>query len=219
MNIMRNKKERALSWGIVAGLVVMLLGVMPPSSFALSADEEIKRIQGAYEGIKDIRGDFVQKSRISDLKRMDTYSGQFFIKASKMRWDFKGDKVQSIYIRGDEIVIYQKMEKQAFKSKFDRSTYGQAPIALLGGFGNIRKEFDVTAKEGKLVLKPKMPMGNVVTVEITTSRNEFPIESVTIVDSSSNRVEVRLKNVRTNSGVKDSVFEFTPPEGVTVFQQ
>ncbi len=214
---MQNGKKKL---GIIAALVAILLGVIHPSpSFALSADEEIKRIQDAYEGIRDIRGDFVQKSRISDLKRTDTYSGQFFIKASKMRWDFRGDKAQSIYIRGDEIVIYQKKEKQAFKSKFDRSTYGQAPIALLGGFGNIRKEFDVTAKEGKLMLKPKMPMGNVVSVEITTLQNEFPIESVTIVDSSSNRVEIRLKNVRTNSGVKDSVFEFTPPEGVTVFQQ
>lgn len=184
------------------------------------ADDEVLKIQKAYENIKDIKGSFIQKSYIKDLKRTDIYKGQFFIKPPKMRWEYKGDKPQVVYITGDDIIIYQKKEKQAFKAKFDRATYGQAPIALLSGFGNIKNEFDVSIKsEQKLLLKPKKPMGNIVSVELSLSENEFPIKSLVIVDTLSNKIEINLKDVKTNTDLKDKTFEFFPPEGVNVLQQ
>jgi outer membrane lipoprotein carrier protein len=187
--------------------------------FADDAVGEVARIQKAYEGIKDIKGDFVQKSYIKDLKRTDTYSGQFFIKPPKMKWEFKGDKPQSIYITGNEILIYQKKEKQLLKTKFDRATYGQAPIALLGGLGDVNKEFDVSMKKGRLLLKPRKPMGVIAQVELTPSYGAFPIEALTIIDTASNRIDITLKDVRINTGLGERVFSFTPPEGTTVIQQ
>ncbi len=212
-----------LHYSITPLLVIVCL-LYPISCLA---DDEVLKIQKAYENIKDIKGSFIQKSYIKDLKRTDIYKGQFFIKSPKMRWEYKGDKPQIVYITGDDIIIYQKKEKQAFKAKFDRTTYGQAPIALLGGFGNIKNEFDVSIKtetrtqntEHRLLLKPKKPMGNIVSVEITTSSEEFPIESLTIIDTLSNRIDIYLKDVKTNTDLKDKLFEFSPPEGVNVLQQ
>ncbi len=186
---------------------------------AVSADDGVARIQKAYEHIKDIRGAFVQKSYIKDLKRTDTYRGQFFIKPPKMKWEYKGDKPQVIYITGEDIIIYQKKEKQVFTSKFDRATYGQAPLALLSGLGNVKKEFDVSTKNNRLLLKPKKPMGVISYIELSVSAEGFPIESLTVVDSLSNRVEISLKDVRTNTGISDKVFDFYPPEGVNILQQ
>ncbi|MFZ5996779.1 MAG: LolA family protein [Nitrospirota bacterium] len=188
-------------------------------SFAAAVDDEIARIQKAYENIKDMKGSFIQKSFIKDLKRTDTYSGQFFIKPPKVKWEFKGDKPQTVYITGQDIIIYQKKEKQAFKAKFDRATYGQAPIALLGGFGEIRKEFDASMKNEKLLLKPKRPMGNIVQIELSTNESGFPVASLTIIDTLSNKVEIVLKNVMTNTGISDKMFEFSPPEGVNIVEQ
>lgn len=211
--------------------------LLPSVSFASQVDDEVLKIQKAYENIKDIKGNFVQKSYIKDLKRTDTYKGQFFIKPPKMRWEYKGDKPQIVYITDDDIIIYQKKEKQAFKARFDRTTYGQAPIALLGGFGNIRNEFDVSIKSGvksqpaplreartgesgaRLLLKPKKPMGNILHIELQTSDDEFPIESLTIIDTLSNRIDISLKDIKINSDLKDRMFEFSPPEGVNILQQ
>jgi outer membrane lipoprotein carrier protein len=186
---------------------------------ALDAEQEVARIQKAYEDIRDLSGSFTQKSFIKELKRTETYKGDFYIKARKMKWDYRGDKPQTVYISDDEITIYQKKERQAFKARFERSTYGQAAIALLGGFGRIGEEFDVVAQKERLLLKPKTPMGNVVRVELALGDGPFPIESLTIIDTSSNRVDMKLRNVKINQGLKDRVFEFTPPEGVTVLQQ
>jgi len=189
------------------------------SSSAQTADEEVAKIQKAYANIKDISGNFTQKSHVKDLKRTDTYTGKFFIKSQKMAWEYKGDKPH-IYINGDTIVIYQKKEQQAFRAKFDRNTYGQAPIALLGGMGEITKEFDVSIKkEHRLLLKPKKPMGNISYVELSTSDDSFPIESLTIIDTLSNRIDIFFKAVKTNTGLSDRIFEFSPPAGVNIIQQ
>jgi outer membrane lipoprotein carrier protein len=196
-----------------------LFFLFPASSASASADEEVVKIQKAYENIKDIRGSFVQKSYIKDLKRTDTFQGQFFIKRpTKMKWSYKGQHAQEVLINNDTITIYQKKEKQAFKGKFDRETYGQAPIALLSGFGKIRDEFTFSEKNEKLILTPKKPMGGILTIEIERSEGEFPIQSFTINDSYSNRIEMTLKDITINTGLEDALFELSLPKSVTVYE-
>lgn len=206
-----------IAWSIFLVTVFCLLST---TSVAVSSvDEEITKIQKAYENIKDISGSFVQKSYIKDLKQTETFKGQFFIKRPmKMKWNYKGEQAQEVLINNDEIIIYQKKEKQAYRSKFDRDTYGQAPIALLSGFGEIQEEFSVSDKNGKLLLKPKKPMGGIISIEIEPSGGEFPINSFTITDSYSNKIEMTLKNVKINTGIEDSFFELSLPKGITTYK-
>ncbi|MDP1759330.1 MAG: outer membrane lipoprotein chaperone LolA [Thermodesulfovibrionales bacterium] len=186
---------------------------------AFAAEDEVARIQEAYRNISDMKAGFVQKNYMKDLGRTDTYRGILFIKRpSKMRWEYKGDKPQEIIINNDKILIYKKAEKQAFKSAFSRQTYGQAPVALLSGFGKVREEFNITKKNKKLILVPKNPMGNIVSVEIETSDEDFPIKSFIINDMRSNRIEIQLKDIEINTGIKDAAFDFSLPEGVNIYE-
>lgn len=183
------------------------------------AADEVARIQEAYRNISDMKAGFVQKNYMKDLGRTDTYKGVLFIKRpSKMRWEYKGDKPQEIIINNDKILIYKKSEKQAFKSAFSRQTYGQAPVALLSGFGNVREEFNISRKNKRLILLPKNPMGSIVSVEIETSDDDFPVKSFIINDRRSNRIEIRLKDVEINTGIKDAFFDFSLPEGVNIYE-
>ena len=222
-HLLKKRQRRRLSQCLrvsvfASGYLFLCFFLLSSICFADAAVDEVARIQKAYEGIKDIKGDFVQKSYIKDLKRTDTYSGQFFIKPPKMKWEFKGDKPQSVYITGNDILIYQKKERQVLKTKFDRAIYGQAPIALLGGLGDINKEFDVSMKKGRLLLKPRKPMGVISQIELTPSYGVFPIADLTIFDTDSNRIDITLKDVRTNTGLGERVFSFTPPADATVIQ-
>ena len=202
---------------IISGLLVAVLTTAVACS--AQAEDQVTKIQKAYEGIKDIRGNFVQKSFVRDLKRTDTYTGRFFIKPPSMKWEYTGEKPQAIYVMENEILIYQKKENQVIKSRFDRATYGQAPIALLAGFGDVRQEFDVVSDTpGHLVLKPKKPMGNIDRIDVTPADGEFPIKALTIFDRLSNRIEITLKDVKINSGLKNSIFNFTPPKDATVLE-
>ena len=205
---------------IACYVLLVVFCLLTTSSVAFSsADEEIARIQKAYESIKDLSGSFVQKSYIKDLKQTETFKGQFFIKRPmKMKWNYKGEQAQEVLINNDEILIFQKKEKQAYRGKFDRDTYGQAPIALLSGFGKVREEFSVTEKNGKLLLKPKKPMGGIISIEIEPSGGDFPIKSFTVNDSYSNRIEMALKDVKINTGLEDRFFELSLPKGVTTLK-
>ena len=187
---------------------------------AWGAESSAEKIQKSYENIKDIKGSFVQKSFIKDLKRTDTFNGTFMIKLpSKMKWQYDGGgKHTEVIINNDELLIYQKDEKQVLKGKFDRGSYGQAPIALLGGFGNIKNEFEVSEKDGRLFLKPKKAMGNVASIEIVPSEGGFPIGSLSITDRRSNKIDITLKSVTVNTGIKDSAFAFSLPKGVSVYE-
>ena len=216
---MRIKGPCSTLFLVVASLSFLLTEV--PVRGAFGADFTIETIQKAYETIKDIKGNFIQKSTIRDLKRTDIFKGSLLIKVpSKMRWQYHGDNKQNteVIINNEEIIIYQKSEQQAFRGKFDRESYGQAPIALLGGFGNIEDEFEVVPKEGKVLLKPRKGMSGVVSLEITPSGGDFPIGSLTIIDKRSNRIEITFRDIVLNSGIKDSAFGFSVPEGVSVYE-
>ena len=205
---------------LLLSCVLFSLGPFVPRAAAASVDLEVVRIQKAYENIKDIRGNFVQKSFLNDLNKTEQYKGSFYIKRPlKMRWSYEGDDAPDVLIDGNQITIYQKKEKQAFQGRFDRDTYGQAPIALLGGFGNIGDEFSVTGKEGKLFLTPKKPMGGVQSVEIELSDGVFPIRSFAVVDSYANRILMDLTDVRVNTGLEDTFFRPNLPKDVTIFRQ
>ncbi len=199
---------------------VFLLSFFAATVRASGPDENVAKIQKTYEGIRDLKGYFVQKSVIKDLDRTETYRGEFFIKRPmKMKWMYTGKTAQDLIINGDTVLIYKKGDKQAYKSRFDRSTYGQTPVALLSGFGNIKEEFNVSGGGDTIVLKPKKPMGNVAAIKVILSGGAFPIRSFIIDDNRGNVVEIRLKDVRLNTGLKDSFFDLALPKGVNVFEQ
>jgi chaperone LolA len=205
---------------LAVSLSFILWMFFPGSSFASGLDDNIARIQKAYEGIKDLQGSFFQKSVIRDLDRTETYQGDFFIKPPlKMKWIYKGKTAQDLIINNDTVLIVKKGENQAYKSRFDKQTYGQTPVALLSGFGNIREEFTVSGRDDTLTLTPKKPMGNVTSIRITLSDAAFPIRSFVITDTYSNEIHIELKNVKINTGLKDSLFDLTLPKGMHVFEQ
>jgi outer membrane lipoprotein carrier protein len=212
-------KEKRLQL-LVAAIVSLACFFASSPSRATDSDEGIARIQKAYETIQDLRGSFIQKSVIKDLDKTETYKGKFFIKPPlKMKWVYSGEDGQSLTIRNDTVLIYKKSEHQAYKSSFDRQTYGQTPVALLSGFGNIREEFSVSGEGGAVILKPKRPMGSVVFIKVMLSEKGFPIRGFEIHDSRSNVIEIELRDVKINTGLKDSLFDLALPKGVNVFEQ
>ena len=206
---------------LIASVLLTFVAVMtiPAVSNSSETDDSVEKIQKAYERIRDMKGAFTQKNIIKDLNKTDTYRGEFFIKQPlKMKWLYTGKAAQDIYISNDTVIIYKKGDKQAYKGKFDKKTYGQTPVALLGGFGNIREEFIISGKGNSLLLKPKSPLGNITSISITLSEDDFPIKSFTIQDGRSNVIEIVLKDVRTNTGLKNPLFEFQLPKGVNVYE-
>jgi outer membrane lipoprotein carrier protein len=185
---------------------------------AESVDDIVNRIKKKYGEIHDIQGSFTQTSYLKDLERTEKYSGNFFIKKPSMfRWKYALPRNEEVIISGTEIWIYKASEKQALKSKFNKSAYSQLPIAMLESLENMKTDYEIkTAGEGVLELVPKEEMGFIKKIHLEIAYGEFPVNTLTIFDMYGNTIILKLKDVKINPGLDNSLFVFKIPQGVEV---
>jgi outer membrane lipoprotein carrier protein len=200
---------------LLAGVCLLIFVTMAD---AVTVNEAVERIQKEYSGIYDLSGKFSQTSLIKDLKRTEKYEGSFFIKKpSRMRWRYEKPRDEEVIIKETDLWIYRKSDRQVVRSTFSRQTHGQVPIVLLEGFGDMRANFDITMMdEGTLKLKPKYQMGLIKEILLEINPTGFPVKGFTILDMYGNRIVIKLREVKTNTGLEDSLFIFNIPPGVEV---
>ena len=186
---------------------------------AETADDAVNRIQKEYELIKDMSGRFVQKSYIKDLEETHEFNGKFFLKKpEKMMWEYAEPRDEKVVIKDKETFIYKKSQNQVIRTQFSEESYSQVPIAMLESFDNIRNDFNISMPEkNALKLIPKQKIGHITSVIMETSKHGFPIQMFTILDTYGNIIMIELKDIKTNPGLKDELFNFQIPPGAEVF--
>ncbi len=191
----------------------------PSLSSAASVDDVVQGLHDRYAVIEDMKGKFSQTSHLKDLERIEKYEGEFSVKKpSSLRWKYRKPRDEEVVIREKETWIYKKGDKQVLKTSLTEGAYGQIPIALLNSLGDLSKDFDITlVREGILELKPKRPMGYIQGILLELAPGDFPIKKFSVLDTQGNQVIVEVKDVQINSGLEDSLFQFTAPPGVEVF--
>jgi outer membrane lipoprotein carrier protein len=193
-----------------------------PVSFSFAsetADDVVNRIQKEHELIRDMSGRFVQKSYIKDLEETMEFKGTFFLKKpEKMMWEYAEPRDEKVVIKDKETFIYKKSQNQVIRTKFSEESYSQVPIAMLESFDNIRNDFNISMPEkNALQLIPKKKIGHIKSVIMETSKHGFPIQMFTILDTYGNIIMIELKDIKTNPGLKDELFDFKIPDGAEVF--
>ena len=193
--------------------------LLPAVVSASTVDDVVDLIQKKYSEIQDIQGKFFQTSYLKDLDRVERYEGVFFIKKPfSMKWAYSKPRDEEVIIRDTDTWIYKKSERQALKTTFSRDAYNQIPITLLNSLGNLKSDFNITMiKEGTLELKPKRQMGFIKKIDLEVSSGDFPVKSFRVYDIHNNKVAILVKDVKLNSGLKDSFFTFKVPPGVELF--
>ncbi|HDH53212.1 MAG TPA: outer membrane lipoprotein carrier protein LolA [Nitrospirae bacterium] len=217
------RKEKAQSNFHIFFLIFILLiahySLFIGVAAASDVDEVVDRVQKKFAGIIDIKGTFVQKSYIKDIEQTQEYSGTFFIKKpSRMMWEYAAPRDEKVIINNLDTWIYKKSQNQVIRTKFTKEAYSQVPIALLGSIENIRADFDITMPEkNALQLAPKHRVGFIKTIVLEITPGEMPVKMFTIFDTYGNIIMIKLRDVKINSGLDDSMFIFKTPPGAEVF--
>jgi len=227
--------------GMNAGRLVLLLGwLIAGAGLAAgnpSDDEEVrevrevvKRIQARYEQIKDLQAEFRQVTRIEGFATPLTSTGTLMIKKpGRLRWDYREPDVQEIYVNGNDVMMYVPQHKQVLVGKLSQMAASQAPLQLLQGAATLEKHFEVQATpgrergEGGLPLVTLIPKNagpesvrTVVRIVVEAQPNTYFIKTVSIHEISGNVATFQFSNLRANTGLKGTVFEFSVPAGVEV---
>lgn len=183
----------------------------------ITAQEIIQNVQNAYKDISDAKASFTQTIKFNKSKAQ-TSSGTLYIKKeSKYRIETSN---QTIVTDGSTSWSYTPSKKQVVIDYYKETGNTFSPNKYLFQYPeNFYSDLIGTEKiSGKdvyvLSLKPR-ESGYVKSAKLWVGKDDWIIKKIYILtDESSSTYSV--KNIQTNTGVSNSKFTFTPPEGTEV---
>ena len=209
---------------ILVGFVGGVALAVPPVS---TTEELVRGIEATYEDVESLRADFVQTTRSAALGEGQKQRGRMEIKRpSKMRWDFQRPDPKLFVTNGKRMWIYSPKEKQALLYE-DQALPGTGFESLLTDLEQLDELFTVREVEDPeakrinnvvLELTPKAENANFKSLRLELSRKKYLLRRLVLVDAFDTETELSFTQVRLNSGMDDSVFDFQPPEGVEVIK-
>lgn len=212
-------------------LVISLVGSSAPAAADNScaegqAEAAALRVQGRYEGIRDLEADFEQESESASfagapLMDGDTKSGRVvFLKPGKMRWVYAAPHESVVVSDGETLWIHDVAGQTATRLEVTQGYLSGAAVQFLLGDGKILEEYTVSATECSeervtLDLLPKQD-ATYERLGLVSDPKTGDIIETSLVDLFGNKTVIRFLAMKVNQGPDASVFAFEAPEGVEV---
>jgi outer membrane lipoprotein carrier protein len=199
--------------------VLLALSVAAPAEPAAAppdAQALVQKVQSFYERTKDVQAKFQQIYTYSGFGRKQLSSGTLLVKKpGMMRWEYEKPAKKVVVVKGNRLVQYEPEENQAYVDEHFDSSGMSAALTFLLGKGDLAKDFEVSASGGgTLVLRPRVEDPRVDRIELVAAP-DGQITATRVWDGADNLNEIRLEDVRRNTGIPDSAFDLKLPAGVT----
>jgi len=198
----------------------------PPEEISL--EDVIRKIQAAYESTADWKADFKQVTRIEGYDTPISSRGKLYIKKpNKVRWDYTEPNRHQIMVNDQKVWIYTPEQNQVIVSPFSEISDSQLPLHLLSGVGRLDRDFTVQWADPPkphspaipaLTLIPKDPGTGLTRLRMEVDSERYLITRLTLFGSNGNESQFQFDKIRTNPGLKDRFFIFSPPKGVVVVE-
>ena len=183
----------------------------------ITAQDIITNVQNVYKDITDAKASFTQTIKFNKSKAQ-TSSGTLYIKKEK-KYRIE-TSTHTIVTDGSTSWSYSPNKKQVVIDYYKETGNTFSPNKYLFQYPeNFYSDLDGTETlNGKdvyvLTLKPREG-GYVKSAKLWVGKDDWIIKKIYIVTEESTAT-YSLKNVQTNTGVSNSKFTFTPPEGTEV---
>src|SRR5574337_1772197 len=197
----------------------------PVAAPALTADEVADKVQATYQGFSDLQGTFLQRATNKLSGVTEEASGRLFLKwPGRMRWEYEKPESRLFLIDGKTLWSYSPSERQAMAQDVS-GALTTSPVGILFGMSSLRRDFQVRplvhagtrdSPEHLLELTPKGKGLSFKRVILGVDRESFFIQRLTVFDLYGNTTEIELTKQKVNSGLKDELFQFSPPPGTDV---
>ncbi len=203
----------------------MIIGPALGQSQTPSLDEIVTKVQKQYDTHADFKAHFVQESMVKSLGKKQSSEGTVtFKKPGKMRWTYQKPFKQEIISDGKTLWSYRPEDKQVMVSQMSQAVQGKVPSTFLAGIGNLKLDFQVrwgkepSPKENYfLELTPNEFQGSLEKLFLLIDRENFRILQAKIQDVMGNTTQISFSKIQFDNRLSDSLFNFTPPQGVEVF--
>ena len=183
-------------------------------------------VERYFARMNDFSSDFIQISQ-DQLNRKREAAGHLYLKRSRMmRWEYKSPEEELFVSDGKTVYFYVPADKQVNREAVKDTFDDRMPLMFLLGRSNLRNEF----RQFELLTAKPFFAGTKV-VRMTPRRKTDLMELIMEVDPASSQIrrlllshidgsrsEFIFSNIRTNTGLKASQFDFKVPPGVQVVE-
>jgi outer membrane lipoprotein carrier protein len=211
-----------------AGFIFLLVHfVSCPAVLAADSAAVLSEIQSRYEKTNDLEAGFVQESVGKVMMSPQKGEGKvYFKKKGMMRWDYRVPS-QKLISNGRTLWYYQPDENQVLVYDVSKFLKEKVPLAFLAGEGDLGRDFNLlhltepSSQKGEsyvLEMAPKEPYGALAKLVLTVDKKTYLVVQADVFDELGNVTRTRFTDIKTNTGLPSSFFQFTIPPGAEVMQ-
>jgi outer membrane lipoprotein carrier protein len=180
-----------------------------------------------YNHLKTFKAEFTEVYQGDGISRAE--SGTLWLKKpGRMRWEYRVPREKLFLIDSQNAYFYVTGDRQARKTPIKNLDDIRSPLRYLLGKTKLEKELeglsvapDLTpVQQGDIVLRgiPKTMKDRISEVILEVSPAAHQIHRIVIHGVDSTITDFRFSQIEENVPVQDSMFRFTPPPGVEVFE-
>ncbi|MGH7309560.1 MAG: LolA family protein [Candidatus Rokuibacteriota bacterium] len=205
-------------------MTVLALGASAAPGWAITLDEVIRGLEGAYRGMSDLKAEFTQTAFNKSLNSTIPARGAIYLKkGGKVRWEYNEPTRQEIVSDGKVLWVYTPSLNQVNTGPAPEVLAGPAG-SFLAGLGRLREHFHVrllnpaqvtdAAGNVALDLMPREPIPTLSRLILAVEPRAWQVRQAIVFDQFENTVTMQFSRVAVNSGLADRLFTFVPPAGV-----
>jgi outer membrane lipoprotein carrier protein len=184
----------------------------------------VEGVERSFATMKDFSADFVQIFQ-DPLNRKQQESGHLYLMRPRMmRWEYRNPEEKLFVSDSKTVYLYVPGERQVNKEAVRDTFDDRMPLMFLLGRSDLRKEFTrfelLNTRpflEGTRVLRmyPRRKTDlNEVIMEVDPQN--YQVRRLVLGHSDGSRSEFVFSNIRINTGLRASLFQFKVPAGVEV---
>jgi outer membrane lipoprotein carrier protein len=183
-------------------------------------------VERSFASMKDFSADFVQIFQDA-LNRKQQESGHLYLMRTRMmRWEYKNPEEKLFISDGKNVYLYVPADRQVNKEAVRQTFDDRMPMMFLLGRSDLRKEFTrfelLNQKpflEGTRVIRmyPRRKT-DLSEVMMEVDPANYQVRRLLLGHSDGSKSEFIFSNIRTNTGLKSSLFDFKVPPGVDVVE-
>ena len=202
---------------------VVLAPVAPAAQTpAPSASDLAARVQKRYESIRDFTADFTQDYRGILNRRTAPQRGKVLLKKPhRVRFTYDVPEYMVFVSDGVKLMSYRREDRAGTESPLPKEDESSTALMFLAGRGNLARDFTpaiaagAPASEWHLGLVPKTKQTDFDTLTLILDRRTLAVVGfITTDDQGTNTI--RFQNLKENTGLANSAFEFTFPPGTDI---
>lgn len=181
------------------------------------ADLIVASVQARYESVRDLRAEFIQKSRIASLGREEEARGRVFVsRPGRMRWEYSEPEPRVIALDGDTVRLYTPSEAQLQIAPLQAGVFSPTALDFLLGDGDLLATFEASrlpdGEHGdvRLALRPR-EAARFTLLELHVAPETHKLRGSVVVDLLGNRTEVQFRDLVENGGIAEVSFTIEVP--------